>query len=124
MRYTQEMLEAIAKKLRDMPPIEEKTKKYNKQEAVRILSKEIASLKTRGYTIDQIAETLRGEGLDIATPTLRSYLQRVRPGTARKQNGRTKKDTPPAPPRPAVKEQATSRATRATFTPTPDSDDI
>ena len=124
MRYTQEMLEAIAKKLRDMPPIEEKTKKYNKQEAVRILSKEITSLKTRGYTIDQIAETLRGEGLDISTPTLRSYLQRAKPGASKRQNGRTRKDTPPPLPCPSVKEQATSRATRATFTPTPDSDDI
>jgi len=123
MGYTKEMLEAIAVKLRNMPPIEEKTTKYSKQEAVRILAKEIAALKTRGYTIDQIAETLRGEGLDIATPTLRSYLQRVRPGTARKQNGRTRKDTPPAAARPSVKEQATSKA-KGTFTPTPDSDDI
>jgi len=124
MGYTKEMLEAIAVKLRNMPPIEEKTKEYSKQEAVKILAKEIAALKTRGYTIDQIAETLRGEGLDISTPTLKNYLQRARPGTTRKQNGRTRKYTPPAPAAPAVKEKPTSRAARATFTPTPDSDDI
>jgi DNA-binding CsgD family transcriptional regulator len=122
MRYTKEMLEAIAVKLRDMPPIEEKTKEYSKQDAVKILAKEITALKARGYTMDQIAETLKGEGLDISTPTLKNYLQRARPA-AKRQDRRTKKDTPPAAARPAVQEKPTSKA-KATFTPTPDSDDI
>ena len=124
MGYTQEMIEAIAKKLRDMPPIEEKTKEYNKQDAVRILAQEINALKGRGYTLDQIAETLKGEGLDISTLTLKNYLQRTKSKRAKRKNERAKKDTPPPPPRPAVKEQATSRSPRATFTPIPDSDDI
>jgi len=123
MGYTKEMIEAIAIKLRNMPPIEEKTKEYSKQDAVKILAREITALKARGYTIDQIAETLRGEGLDISTPTLKNYLQRAKPGNTRKQNGRARKDTPPPPPAPAVKEKPTSKA-KATFTPTPDSDDI
>jgi hypothetical protein len=124
MGYTKELLEAIAKKLHEMPPIEERKKEYSKQEAVRILAKEIIALKGRGYTIDQIAETLRGEGLDISTPTLKNYLQRAQqPKSAAKQSRRTRKDTPPPAAGPSVKEQATSKA-KATFTPTPDSDDI
>ena len=63
MKCTTEQLEAIAAKLREMPPIEKKKQEHSKQDAVRILSKEIALLQKRGYTLDQISETLRGEGL-------------------------------------------------------------
>ena len=79
MKHTTEQLEAIAAKLREMPPVEKKKQEHSKQEAVRVLSKEIAALQKRGYTLDQISETLRGEGLSIATPTLKSYLQRAKP---------------------------------------------
>lgn len=115
MKYTTEQLEAIAAKLRDMPPIE---KEHSKQEAVRVLSKEIAALQKRGYTLDQISETLRGEGMSIATPTLKNYLQRAKP--AKKSPVKAQGDTPP--PRPANKKPANT--SKAAFTPKPDSDDI
>ena len=118
MQYTTEQLEAIASKLRDMQTVEKKKQEHSKQEAVRVLSKEIASLQKRGYTLDQISETLRGEGLSIATPTLKSYLQRAKP--AKKAPVQAPGDTPP--PRPADKKPAD--ASKATFTPKPDSDDI
>lgn len=118
MKYTTEQLEAIAAKLREMPPVEKKKQEHSKQEAVRILSKEIASLQKRGYTLDQISETLRGEGLSIATPTLKSYLQRAK--STKKVPAQAPGDTPPR--RPAVKKPADT--SKATFTPKPDSDDI
>jgi len=118
MRYTTEQLEAIAAKLRDMPPVEKKRQEHSKQEAVRILAKEIIALQKRGYTLDQISETLRGEGLNIATPTLKSYLQRAKP--AKKAPVQAPGDTPP--PRSAVKKLADT--SKATFTPKPDCDDI
>jgi hypothetical protein len=75
-------------------------------------------LQKRGYTLDQISETLRGEGLSIATPTLKSYLQRAKP--AKKAPVQAPGDTPrPAPP---IKKPADT--SKATFTPKPDSDDI
>lgn len=77
--YTTEQLEAIALKLRALPPIEKKKQQHSKQEAVKVLSREIAAMQKRGYTLDQISKVLRGEGLDVATPTLKSYLQRARP---------------------------------------------
>ena len=117
MKYTTEQLEAIASKLREMPPVEKKKQEHSKQEAVRVLSKEIAALQKRGYTLDQISETLR-EGLSIATPTLKSYLQRAKP--AKKAPVQAPGDTPP--PRPADKKPADT--SKATFTPKPDSDDI
>jgi hypothetical protein len=79
MKYTHEALKAIAVKLRAMPPVEKKEPEHSKQEAVRILAKEIQAMQKRGYTLDQISETLRGVGLAVATPTLKSYLQRSKP---------------------------------------------
>jgi len=61
-----------------MPPVKEKNQGCSKQEAVKILKKEISSMQQRGYALDQISEVLRTEGIDITTPTLKSYLQRAK----------------------------------------------
>ena len=79
MSYTTEQLEAIALTLRAMPPIDKKKQQHNKQESIKLLVKEITLMQKNGYTLDQISEKLRGEGLDVATPTLKSCLQRARP---------------------------------------------
>lgn len=118
MKYTLEQIEGIAAKLREMPPVEKKKKAHSKQESVRLLSKEIAAMQKRGYTLDQISETLRGEGFTIATPTLKSYLQRAK--SARKAPAKTPGDTPRRPA--AVNTKASTE--KATFTPKPDSDEI
>lgn len=118
MKYSVEQLDAIALKLRQMPPVEKKNQEVSKQEAVKVLAKEIVATQKRGYTLDQISEALRGNGLDIATGTLKSYLQRAKP--ARKAPAQAPGDTPPARPS-AGKPLATSKAT---FTPRADSDDI
>lgn len=119
MKYTTEQLETIAAKLREMPLIEKKKQEYSKQEAVKLLSKEIAAMQKRGYTLDQISEALRGEGLAVATPTLKSYLQRAKPAS-KKPPVQAQEDTPR--PRPAIKKP--SNTSKATFTPKPDSSDI
>ena len=134
MGYTNEKLAAIAAKLKTMPVIEKKKQEHSKQDAVKVLSKEIASLQKRGYTLDQIAETLRGEGLDITTPTLKSYLQRIKVGKNKQQkepNNEQKKDPKkeqqntitPEPKKPADAAKAET-SSKASFTPKPDSDDI
>jgi len=119
MKYTTEQLEIIAAKLRDMPPVEKK-QEHSKQEAVRILAKEIIALQKRGYTLDQISETLKGEGLSIATTTLKSYLQRAKRRRTKKNSAQAPRDTSPAPA--AVKKSTDT--SKATFTPKPDSEDI
>jgi len=117
VKYTTGQLETIAAKLRDAPHMK-KIKQHSRQEAVRVLSKEIAALQKRGYTLNQIAETLQGEGLSIATPTLKNYLQRA-------------KQSKKAPHQATVDTLASSRtasqaasASKAAFTSKPDSDDI
>lgn len=103
MKYTSEQLDVIAAKLRDMPAAEKPRQEYTKQAAVEVLIKEIRGLQKRGYALAQIAEALRGEGLDIATPTLKNYLLRTKP--ARKKLSATSTDTKPvqAKPKPSSK---------------------
>ena len=43
-----------------------------------MLANEIETLKKRGFTIEHIAEMLRGEGMDIATPSLKIYLRQLK----------------------------------------------
>ena len=78
MEYTLRMAEEIAKKLRDLPAIDASNLRTNKQGVIQHLAAEIAALQQRGYTLQQIAESLSGFGLEISTPTLKSYLQRVK----------------------------------------------
>lgn len=121
MKYTTEQLEAIALKLRQMPPAEKKKRDFSRQEAVKILAKEITALQRRGYSLEQISESLRGEGLDVATPTLKNYLQRS------KITKKNPPKTPPNAPAGATAQAATEKApspSKAAFTPKPDSAEI
>ncbi len=77
-RYTAEQIEAIAGKLRQLPPVEKKKRDFSGQEAIKSLAKDIGVLQRRGYSLEQISESLRGEGMDILTPTLKNYLQRAK----------------------------------------------
>lgn len=88
MGYKLEQVEAIAAKLRELPAIEPPPKDLSKKEAVKLLSKEIRSLQKRGYTLEQIATSIKGEGLDISTYTLKSYMNNS------KQGGKLKAATP------------------------------
>ena len=134
MGYSNEKLGAIAAKLKTMPVIEKKKQEHSKQDAVKVLAKEIAALQKRGYTLDQIAETLRGEGLDITTPTLKSYLQRIKAG-----KNKVEKEPNNEPKKEIQKEQQnrmtpenkkladtdkSGPSAKVSLTPKPDSDDI
>ena len=122
MKYTAEQVEAMAAKLRQLPPAEKKTADFSRQETVKLLAKEITALQRRGYTLDAISESLRGVGLDILTPTLKNYLQRARPGK-KKAVRAAPADTGSKAPREAAASKAPSPAP-ASFTPKADSSDI
>jgi len=67
----------LALYLQQLPDINE-VRKHSAQETVKALSKDILALQKRGYTLSQISDALKAGGLTIATPTLKSYVQRVR----------------------------------------------
>lgn len=130
MGYSNEKLGAIAAKLKTMPVIEKKKQEHSKQDAIKVLAKEIASLQKRGYTLDQIAETLKGEGLDITTPTLKSYLQRIKAGKNKGQKEpqketqkEQKNKMTPENKKPADTDKS-EPSSKVSLTPKPDSDDI
>ena len=62
-RYTIKHLDAVATKLRSMPPVDEENRQYTTEEMVKILSKDIIALQERGYTLDQVSKLLHAEGL-------------------------------------------------------------
>jgi hypothetical protein len=87
---TVEKLDEIREHLEGLPPIEPSKRTFNKQEVVALLAGEIANLKQRGYTHEQIAQCLTREGVTIGTATLKSYLTRSKNAMKR---GRRKRAT-------------------------------
>jgi hypothetical protein len=116
MKYTTEQLEAIAAKLRDLPPAAKRIQEHSKKEAVALLAREITALQKRGYTLVQIAESLRGEGLDIATPTLKAYILSTKP--------KRKVSPPTEKPATAKKSVGNKKPAPSGFAVSTDTDDI
>ena len=96
MDYTVELGHQIIEKMRAMPPKDPAKRRINKQGLIRLLAQEIAALQERGYTIEDVVESLHGWGLDITTPTLKSYLQRSGGGKAKGQKAPTRAAGSPA----------------------------
>jgi hypothetical protein len=76
--YGSEELAAMAAQLRALPPVDVSKRRTNKQGAIRYLADEIVALQERGYTMEEVTDRLNRFGLDITTPTLKSYLHRAK----------------------------------------------
>jgi hypothetical protein len=106
MALTLAKVEKIAQKLRKLPDPPATERETTKQEAVRLLEKDILGLQRRGYTLEQIVRNLKDEGLNLSAATLKSYLSRARSRPA--ADGRSTAVTPPAKsPRPERKQKPT-----------------
>jgi hypothetical protein len=104
MTYTLEQTEEMVSALRALPVMDSSKRRLTKQAVVKRLAREIAALQARGYTIEQITECLRGIGFEISTPTLKSYLQRVKNRRGKDAPRRRDHDVSAAAPPPAVTE--------------------
>jgi hypothetical protein len=135
MGYTAAQVQEIASKLRELPAIEAPPKDLTKQEVVKMLAKEIKSLQKRGYSLEQIASSLKGEGLDISTPTLKSYMQKAKTPTkskqAEKETSQTSSTSPTlsevgSPPAPKVEVPGDNKKahSKSGSVPRPDSVDL
>lgn len=80
-----ETVEQIRAKMKELPPVENKKRTVSKQEAIKLLAKDIKAMQARGYTLEQVSELLKQLGVSLATPTLRSYLRRSGGGTSPKK---------------------------------------
>ena len=82
---TVEQVEQISAKLKELPAVENKNRPVSKQEAIKLLARDIKAMQARGYTLEQVSELLKQLGVSLATPTLRSYLRRSGGGTSPKK---------------------------------------
>lgn len=106
MDYTLESAEGMAEKLRAIPAKDPSQRRLDKQGMVRHLASEILAVQQRGYTLEEVAESLRGYGLDITTPTLKNYLQRAKSAPGKPKRARR----PPGSPRSEAKPGQPTRA--------------
>jgi hypothetical protein len=72
------------------PEVAKEKRNVSKQEAVRELRRDIEAMQKKGYTLDDIAKFLTDGGLEISTPTLKSYLQRTKTEKKIRTSGLTK----------------------------------
>lgn len=120
IEYTVESANWLIAEMRAIPAKDPAKRKLDKQAMVSLLASELIALQQRGYTIEEVAEGLRGRGFAITTPTLKNYLQRAKSKTEK----RAKSGARPAPSRSgsgtpkAAKREAPNAAAPAT-TPTP-----
>src|SRR5579863_5194350 len=78
MKFTLERTRQLAEKLRALPPKDPAEQLLDKQGVVNELRPDVVSLLQRGYTLEDVAKAVRGEGFDITTGTLKNYLQRAK----------------------------------------------
>lgn len=98
MKYSQNDIGKLSAAIQSAAASDSAPAHISKQQAVMALSKGLLGLRRQGYSLVQIAEILRGEGLDILPITLKTYLQRAKKATV----GHTPRSQAPKPP-PKVK---------------------
>ena len=116
MTRTIAQAEALAEKLRALPAIENKNRPISKAEEIKLLADEIAALQERNYSLQQIAEFLTGEGLEISTATLKNYLQRSKATSKRpskKKSAAAPKEAPSPTPQTTAGQSIGERAAAA-----------
>ena len=105
----------------------------SKQGVVESLAENIRDMRSRGCTVEFVAQTLSSNGFEITTATLKNYLQRVgamsmeqspsKPKSTKRATKRTQQSEPRA--RVTATPSAIPTTPRAaTFTPAADSNDI
>ena len=98
MEYTLESARRLAEELRAIPPKDPAQRRLDKQAMVRELAQELIALQQRGYTIEEVAGSLRERGLEITTPTLKNYLQRAKSTGAKARKPRRPMGSPGVDP--------------------------
>lgn len=89
MKYSIEQIEQIAASLHLPPNLDKTRPTYSKQEVINLITEEINILRNTGYSLEQTAEILRNNGLEITSSTLKNYLQRAK--ASAQERGKTGK---------------------------------
>lgn len=78
MTYPLAQIEALKVQLKELPEPDVGSRSVSKQQAIRLLARDIARLQRKGYTLEQVAAVLSERGVDINAATLKSYLRRTK----------------------------------------------
>ncbi|EQM80903.1 hypothetical protein [Stutzerimonas stutzeri] len=71
---TREQLEELRVKLKAMPVVNDAENAGKALDDRQVIADAIAHLKSRGYSLEQISEILKGNKMDLAPKLLRDYL--------------------------------------------------
>ncbi len=69
-----EVISAAKKRLQSLPQKPKTPKPVPLSEAIRQIKSEVQAALKRGYTFDEIAQALKEDGIEVGTPTLKSYV--------------------------------------------------
>jgi IS30 family transposase len=106
--FTVEQVGAAKAQLSALPERPQKPKPLNLAQSIREMKSEIQAALKRGYTLEDIAQSLKDNQFDVGVPTLRAYLYRKnraattavnKRGTRRKPNGARGHEPAEAPER-------------------------
>lgn len=111
-----ETLEAVREKMKSAPEIAKEKRTVSKQESIKELKREIEAMQKKGYTIDDIAKFMTDGGIQITTPTLKSYLQRAKPTKTTTQRKESKKPEISAESKTETEQKTTTDKTQKTDT--------
>lgn len=140
MAYPLAQIEALKAQLKELPEPDVGNRSVSKQQAIRMLARDIAGLQRKGYTLEQVATLLSERGVEINAATLKSYIRRTKRKRPRGKTGPPGKAAPAAAaaaaeaPRASEKDRgalppehrsaAIEASPKHSFTARDDSDDI
>jgi hypothetical protein len=119
MGLSRDQVEQLRSTLKAAPKVPAASVDTTKQEAVKLLAREIEGLQKRGYSLEQIAEMLKGGGLVVSTPTLKSYLSRAKTTRERGKGAGLRRKAAGGANAPATAEVASVVKTDASGSATP-----
>lgn len=101
-----EKISAAKKRLQALPVKPKTPKSVPLSEAIRQIKNEVQAALKRGYTFDEIALALKEDGIEVGTPTLKSYVYKK----SSKQRTAAVHAPAPKPPAQIGKERTGSKA--------------
>lgn len=94
-RYEIDKIQIVAQGLANLPQTE-RVVKVNKTQTVKLLLNDIKAAQAKGYTVEQISEHLKQQGVNISVTLIRSALSKAKTARSRaktKKNSPSSKDT-------------------------------
>jgi len=110
--FTLKQVEAAKARLSSLPERPAQPKPLNLAQSIREMKSEIQTALKRGYTLEEIAQSLKDDQFDVGVPTLRAYLSRKNRAATNGANKRsTRRKAADAQSAPRVQPQPEAKVT-------------